>query len=366
MYYHALKLTLMVHIFTGAAYAQKTAVLENYGKLPLTFTKNSGQLDSRVKFSTHGSGAAMFFTQESTTFLFSRRRINRETETSINYRSGRMQAKGTIPAELDLSDDNKTGKEYEHYALKLHFVDANNNPEVIGEDHLPWNNNYFIGNDPDKWRTEVPNYSKVRLKNIYEGIDLVYYGNKNTVKYDFVVQPGANPDDIILIYDFGEFKKNDLLKINSYNELEVKTPLGKIIEQKPYSYQIIDGNKIEVDVRYEITDREKNMYKFSVGKYNPAYILIIDPVLVYSTFIGGGERDEGYGIAVDAGGNVYITGFTMSTNFPATPGVFDESLDGWNRDVFVSKLNSSGSSLVYATYLGGNILDRGNDISVDA
>lgn len=350
----------MLHIFAGASHTQMNAVVENYGNIPLAFTANYGQLDSRVKFSTRSSGTTMFFTQEGTTFL-----LSTETEASRNHRAGSTPAKGTIPAESGISTDNEPGRSYEYYAIELQFLAANSDPVITGEDRLPWNNNYFIGSNPDNWHTDVPNYSKIRVNNIYKGIDLVYYGGKNTIKYDFVVQPGANPDDIILTYDFGDFRKNDLLKINSDNELEVKTPLGKLIDRKPYSYQTIDGNKIEVDVRYEIVNLSENIYKFSIGKYSRAHHLVIDPELVYSTSIGGSERDESFGIAVDSGGNVYITGFTKSSNFPATSGAYDTTQNGWNADVFVSKLNPSGSSLLYATYLGGNILDRGNDIAVD-
>jgi len=350
----------MLHILAGAAHTQMIAVAENYGKIPLAFTANYGQLDSRVKFTTRSGGTTMFFTQEGTTFLFSR-----ETEASRNNRAGSTPVKGTIPAKDGISVDNKPGNEYEYYALKLHFLGANTNPEVNGEYRLPWNNNYFIGRNPDNWHTDVPNYSKIRVNNIYDGIDLVYYGGKNIIKYDFLVKPGANPDDVLLKYDFGDFLGNELLKINSNNELEIKTPLGNLLEGKPYSYQIINGNNIEIDVQYEIVNLSENIYKFSIGKYNRAHPLVIDPVLCYSSLLSGEKVDEGHSIAVDFAGNTYITGFTKSIDFPTTPGAYDTTLNGYKEDVFVTKLNSSGSKLIYSTYIGADGLDKGYGIVVD-
>ncbi|GAG10335.1 unnamed protein product, partial [marine sediment metagenome] len=263
----------------------------------------------------------------------------------------------------------KTGGEYEseiereYFSLKLHFVNANAVPEVAGEEPLPWKNNYFIGRDQNKWRTDVPNFSKIRLKDLYDGIDLVYYGNKNSIKYDFVVHPGADPEQILLVYDFGEEYKGEL-RINEKEELEVKTRFGDLIEREPYCYQIIDGEKIEVDVHYKIIDANTYKYSFSVSSYNSDYPLIIDPELVYSTFIGGSDFEYGSAISVDGAGNAYITGFTHSTDFPTTPGAYDETFNG-GADAFVTKLNSTGSALVYSTFIGGSGNDYAYVIDID-
>lgn len=178
---------------------QRTYLLENYGKIPLSFTANSGQFDSQVKFVTQGNGCKMFFTEKGTTFL------------------------------LNGNDES--------FALKLHFTNANSNTEIVGEEMLAWNTNYLIGNNPNKWKTDVSNYSKVRLKNLYNGIDLVYYGNKNRIKYDFVVKSEADPEKILLKYDFGDISQyegfdniEELLSVNENGELVVRTPLGNITE----------------------------------------------------------------------------------------------------------------------------------------
>lgn len=359
-YAFVIAVLLAMNIFAGSANAQKSEIFQNYGNIPLAFTENSGQIDPCVKFTTKGIGATMFFTQEGTTFL-----LSRETEESRSLRAELKHSNENMPAVSAMSIDNEPEREYEYFVLKLHFIGANDDPEVIGDDRLPWNNNYFTGSDPSKWRTDIANNSRVRLKNIYEGIDLVYYGNNNSIKYDFVVQPGADPEQILLAYDFGKFDDNELLKINNECELEVKTPLGNLIERKPFSYQVINGKKVAVDTYYKIVNKESNNFTFSVDTYNPKYPLIIDPELTYSTFLGGSDSEYGYSIAVDASGNAYITGNTYSTNFPKTSGAYDETHNG-NNDVFITKLNSSGSDLVYSTFLGGSSYDYGCSIAIDA
>jgi len=248
---------------------QKANMIDSYGKIPLAFTANKGQLDSQVKFTTRGSGCQMFFTKEGTTFL-----LSRETEESIAKRTA---AKIGGINEDDPLADKEPNIEKEYFALKKVFVNANYDPEVVGEERLSWNNNYFIGNKPSEWRTDVPNYGKVRLRNLYDGIDLVYYGNKNGIKYDFIVKPGADPSQILLTYDIGNDSEDATLLINDEGELVISTPLGEVIEQKPCCYQSIDGEEIEVDIRYEIIDNDMNNFTFCIGDYNTNLQLIIDP-----------------------------------------------------------------------------------------
>ena len=339
--------------FLKAGELNKAQVMESYGKIPLSFTANIGQLDSDVKFTTKGNGATMFFTQKETTFL-----LSRETEKSI--------AKRTKQANVDESFNLQEviGSEIEYYVLKRHFVNANSNPEVTGEDRLPWNNNYLIGNEPDEWQTDVPNYSKVRLKDIFNGIDLVYYGNQNKIKYDFVIQPGSDPKQIALSYNFGDDPNQECsISINQYGELFVKTPFGNLIERKPYCYQIINGENIKIEANYKIIDDELNMFTFSVANYNPEYSLVIDPELSYSTYVGG-RHETGYDIAIDNEGNSYVSGYSSSSNYPTTSGVYDKINNG-SWDIVITKLNSSGSELVYSTYIGGSNEDMYPQIAVD-
>ena len=313
--------------------ANKAQIIENYGRIPLAFTLNNGQYDPQVKFTTRGSGCTMFFTQDGTTFL-----LSRETEESA---SKRTQKRSVVYAG-NPSDFRNDSAEYESYALKVKFIDANPDPAVIGENRLHGNSNFFIGNNSSKWQTDVANYEKVRLSNLYDGIDLVYYGNNSSVKYDFVVLPGEDYSRIILTYDLGENASGGALSVNEKGEMVVSTPLGDVIERKPYCYQLIDGEKVEVDIGYEIVDSELNRFGFRVGEYNPDYPLIIDPELVYSTLIGGSGTKHTRGIAVDSGGNAYIIGYTTSSDYPVTAGAYDETHNGGGYDAFISKIKFNG------------------------
>ncbi|HEC45091.1 MAG TPA: DUF5050 domain-containing protein, partial [Bacteroides sp.] len=332
--------------------ANQAQIIENYGKIPLSFTINNGQYDPQVKFTTRGSGCTMFFTQEGTTFL-----LSRETEESISKRAAAQSI-------VYLGDPSDIDIDRESFALKVKFLNANPDPEVIGENRLPGNSNYFIGNDSSKWQTNVANYEKVRLRNLYDGIDLVYYGNNSSVKYDFVVKPGEDYSRILLTYDLGEDAPGGALSINKNGEMVVSTPLGDVIERAPYAYQLIDGKEVEVEISYEIVDGDLNRFGFQVGDYDPEYPLIVDPELVYSTFLGGSGGDGGRDIAVDSSGNAYITGWTDSSDFPTTAGAYDVSHNG-NNDVFVIKLNASGTALEYSTFIGGSSSDNSKRIIVD-
>jgi hypothetical protein len=305
----------------------------SYGNIPLAFTVNRGQSPASIRFTAQGSGCGMAFSPAGTTFL-----LSRETAASVAKRA----AKKSVVFENDPTRDRP---EYESFALKLAFVGANENPEIKGEDRLPWNNNYFIGNDPDRWRTDVPNYKKIRFKEVYDGIDLVYYGNRKRVKYDFIIKPGEDPEKILLKYDFGE--AGGALEVNEKGELVVKTPVGELIEEKPYCYQKIHGKEMAVEVAYEVV--EGGTYRFRVGEYDKSADLVIDPELVYSTYLGENEEDYVEDIAADSEGCAYVAGRTGSHDFPNTAGAYDTSFN----TLFVSKLNPEGTALRYSTYLGG-------------
>jgi hypothetical protein len=258
--------------------------------------------------------------------------------------------------------------DYETFALGLEFVGANENPQILGEDRLPWNNNYFIGNDPAQWRTDVPNYGKIRFTEVYRGIDLVYYGNRKRVKYDFVVKPGEDPARILLKYDFGGYEGS--LAVNNKGELVVKTPVGDMIEEKPYCYQRVNGKEVKVEVGYEVM--EDGQYRFRVGEYDGRYDLIIDPELVYSTYLGGDTDEYVSDVAIDKDGYVYITGRAViqsipnTEDFPLSPGSYDTSYNGGTWDVFVTKLNRDGSQIIFSTLIGGNNVDESSSIALDS
>ena len=239
-------LLLLLFCNISPLFASPAQISESYGNIPLAFTVNQGQTASDVRFTASGSGCSMFFTPSKTVFV-----LSRETSASAAKRASAKIA-GT-PEDFEPGRDS--APEYESFAIKTEFVGANSSADIVGEERLSWNNNYFFGSDPSKWQTDVPNYKKVRLLDIYNGVDLVYYGNKNRMKYDFVVKPGQDPSTISVKYDLGENAGNSL-SINAKGQLVVSTPLGQVIENTPYCYQKIDGKDVAVEISYKIIDPE--------------------------------------------------------------------------------------------------------------
>ena len=241
--------------------------------------------------------------------------------------------------------------------VRMKLVGANPSPRVSGLEELPGKSNYFLGNDPDKWRTNVPHYAKVSYKDVYPGVDLVYYGNQRQLEYDLVVRPGADPDTIAL-----SFEGVEGLRIDTQGDLVLDTSSGEIRQHKPLVYQEVDGVRREIAGAYALNSERK--VGFQVAAYDAGQPLIIDPVLSYSTYLGGSGSDRGFGIAVDASGNAYVTGLTASTDFPTASPI--QAAFGGRFDAFVTKLNAAGNALVYSTYLGGGDDDDGCSIAVDA
>jgi hypothetical protein len=331
---------------------------EDYGKLPLSFEVNRGQTDGEVKFLARGQGYTLFLT--STEAVFQLRTADG------GWRNGRMEeipklpipnSKPAISTPKILNPPSAT-RHPPSAVLRMKLVGANPEPQVAGVEELPGTSNYFIGNDPTKWRTDVPNYARVEYQDVYPGIDLAYYGNQRLLEYDLIVAPGADPNVITF-----EYRSADQLEVDERGDLVIHTPGGQIRQHKPVIYQEENGVRQEITGGYALkTDHQVG---FEIGAYDPDRSLIIDPTLVYSTYLGGSGLDAGHGIAVDEAGNVYVTGRTSSVDFPVmdplrlTPA-------GGSSEVFVAKLNPTGRQLIYSTYLGGNLGDEGNDIAVDS
>src|SRR5205823_3660540 len=231
-----------------------------------------------------------------------------------------------------------------------------------------------LGSDPAKWQTNVRAYSKVEYKNVYDGIDLVYYGNQRQLEYDFVVQPGADPRNIgfeIQSSTLQGRRKQDL-RIDTAGDLLLATAAGPIHFHKPIVYQTgtdsQPASRRLVDGRYVIT-RDKRVH-FKIAAYDKTQPLIIDPVLTYSTYLGNGS-EIGMDVAVDSAGNAYIAGTTNSASFPTTAGAYQPVLRGGCvnsicGDAFLAKLDPSGSTLLYSTFLGGGGGDYASSIAVDS
>jgi len=319
----------------------RTRISETYGKLPLSFEANQGQTDPQVKYLARGPGYTLFVTPTETVLSLRTEGSGLRTEA----RAAGHQTEQTGSPRRDV--------------VRMKLVGGNANSQITGLDQLQGKSNYFIGNDPKKWRTGIPHYGKVRYREIYPGIDLVFYGNPRQVEYDFVVAPGADPQAITLAFE-GE----DKLEIDSEGNLILHIAGGHLIQRTPVIYQEINGTRQAITGHYVLRDNDR--IGVHVAAYDRARPLIIDPVLVYSSFLGGGGIDQGFGVAVDFAGNAYVTGATISANFPFTAGFFQPALatPGFT-DAFVAKVNAAGNMLVYSTYLGGGNADVGNAIAVD-
>ena len=298
--------------------------LDAYGKLPLSFIPNEGQTEDAVRYYAQGAGYGFFFTKEG--------------------------------ARLSFADGEGGG-----HALALDFLGANPGATLEAQKRLSGEVNYLRGDDPAKWQQGLPTHGELLYGGLWPGIDMAVRGEEGgKLKYEFHLKPGSSVEDVRLAYRGAE-----RLSVGAGGQLLVQTSLGVVEDAAPVSYQRIGGERVEVESRYRLTG--DGGYGFAMGAYDPRYPLIIDPELDYSTFLGGtsGEffSNVGRGIAVDADGRAYVTGETFSSDFPTTPGAFDTSFDG-SEDAFVTKLNASGSRLVYSTFLGGESGDNGTDIAV--
>ncbi len=339
----------------GVDDTKKQAIIEAYGKLPLYFIKNHGQVDERVRYYEKGSGQSMFFTQNGVYISLSRKEekaINNIKKTSDRERDLKVKVDTVV---LKLIGANKCSG-----AGNSSWWRSNSCPEIVAEEKLSGKVNYFIGNDPKKWKTDIPTYGKVRYKEIYPGIDLVFYGNQSQLEYDVVIKPGADPN--VVKFEHEGVKE---LKVNKEGDLIVMLPSGnEIIQKRPHIYQEIDGRRHEVNGGYRVDKEDgRHLFSFELQAYNKDYSLIIDPVLSYSTYLGGSGGDYARAIAVDATGAAYVAGYTWSTNFP-TLNAYQG--DQGVVDAFVTKLSPQGNSLVYSTYLGGSNTDHAYAIAVDS
>ena len=324
-----------------------------YGRLPLSFKANLGQTAPEVQFLSQGMGYELFLTrQDAVLALWSGTRLHPPRLSRPSYATEWQEARAK----------DKTS------VLRLHFDGANPAPQVAGVDRLPGRTDYFIGNDPKNWHTEVPSYSRVAYQGIYSGVDAVFYGNQRQLEYDFIVAPGADPKQIALDVEGAE-----RLGLDAKGNLLMGVSGSEVKLLKPVVYQDTNGGRREIAANYAISGNHR--VTFSIGNYDRNDRLVIDPVLDYSTYLGGAAQntfgvDTAFGIAVDSSGDAYVTGQTFSTSFPTTAtGYTPGPLTGGNPNgaVFVTELNPTGTSEVYSTYLIGTDTegDYGYAIALD-
>lgn len=413
---------------------RKTPVLsisDTYGKLPLSFEENLGQVDAEVDFLSRGQGYTLFL---------------RPTEAVFSFKSALEKGEATVRR-----SPRREPHKMAFSSIHMRLVGANAEAVASGAEELPGKANYFKGNDPQQWRTNIPTYEKVRYENVYEGIDLEYYGNQRQLEYDFIVAPGADPQQIRMTFDgsiprkaeaeaseagllaqtglsrFSAFSASALLEIDQQGNLILCAHTAGMKLLKPIAYQQINGKRRDINGQYVIED---DVVGFELSDYDRTRPLIIDPLmldystfvkssymtlditlddegncymvgiaysnfpvtdnayqafhagsgdgyiaklnsdgsdLVYSTYLGASNYDYCAGIAVDPEGNAYVIGHTYSNDFPVTEGALQQVYGGNDsRDLFIAKLNSTGSSLVYSTYLGGADDESEAGIAVDS
>ncbi|NIM16941.1 MAG: hypothetical protein GTO45_33655 [Candidatus Aminicenantes bacterium] len=314
-----------------------------YGKISLYFIANKGQVNPQAQFYTKTSLYTLWMTK-----------------------------KGLIFDSPHSPYSPYSTKPYLRDVSRLIFLNADKNPVMVPVDITGHRVNYFKGRDPSKWRIGISTSRAVMYKSLYNHIDLKVYGIERQIEYDWMVKPGGNPGDIRF-----EYKHVKGTRLDDEGNLLIETGSGKWVHKKPVGYQRpgaacpSSGNKNQIDIDITFKKIDKNTYGFAMGDYDKNLELIIDPVvLVYSTYFGGQNEDYSTAIAVDSEGNAYVAGYTLSPDFP-TENPFQESLrlnEGvyYGIDVFITKLSSSGDSLVYSTYLGGSDYEICTGTAVDS
>ena len=335
----------VAHAAPPANKASTETTHATYGNLPTTFIANGGQLDASVRYEVRSSVGHLFFTPQGVTLALTV--ADNAPVAPHDIQPATQRVKPAIDAAPQTS-----------ITVRVSFDGANPNPLLGGADQLPGIANFFIGSDPTQWHTNVPTYAGVAYHDLYPGIDLSYTGHIGVLKGTYTVAPGADAALIRWRYAGANSVHIDA----TTGDLLIDAPAGvTLTEQVPEAWQIgADGVQHTVTAKYALT--EDGTAQFTVGKYDHAQSLVIDPGLIYSTYLGGSGYDSGSAIAVDSSGSAYVTGSTTSANFPTTVGAFQTTFGG----LFVSKLNAAGSGLAYSTYLGGSSYDSGYGIAVDS
>ena len=343
----------------------------DFGKLPLSFAANQGQVDKRVRFTSQGSGYSLFLTDKEAVLALTKATIPVKQKEGLNGASAQSENPHPDPRDVGHPlSQHPTKDAVKTDVVRMQVAGAAPGLRVEGEEQLPGVANYYIGNDKAKWHSNVPTFAKVKYEEVYPGVDLVYYGNQRQLEYDFVVAPGADAKQVRL-----HFAGAEKLQLNADGDLTVIAKNGEISFHKPVVYQL-KGGQLDAGQRVDESGSQRdlvdgrfvllagNEVRFKLGDYDRSRAVVIDPVLVYSTYLGGravmgnpyGTGDSVSGIAVDGSGSVYVAGSTSSTNFPVTAGAYQIVNLALHKgtNAFIAKLNATGTALDYSTYLGGN------------
>jgi hypothetical protein len=353
-----------------------SSVARGYAKLPLAFEPNLGQANSEAKFLARGDGYALFLTPNEASFVLSTPSTNGGVEKKNSRRASANSS--FLPDLARLArDTNFLNANQSVETLRMKLAGANTVAQIAAMHEMPGHSNYFRGNNPHDWRTNIPNYGELKVEGVYPGVNLLYHGNQRQLEFDFVVRPGHDSKSIQL-----EFQGAKHLRVDSAGDLVLDRKDRKVRFHRPVAYQLADeassgnqentstaaesreGTQLKKNLiasKYVITG--KNRVGFWVGEYDRNRELVIDPTLSYSTFLGGAAADIGNGITVDNSGNAYIVGQTCSTNFPTAAPI--QPASAGNCDAFVTKLNANGTALVFSTFLGGSHGDLAGGVAID-
>ncbi|MEP6513075.1 MAG: PKD domain-containing protein [Parafilimonas sp.] len=324
----------------------------------LEFAENKGQWNSKVNFKAEINGGSLYLQPQGYKVVLHN---GKELEEISDYFSGHSMHHDS--AQLNKLSAAKTLLLHSH-AYEVTFLDALSNIKPEPDKPLNTYNNYFIGNDSSKWASHCRIFSAVNYKNIYPNVDVRYYADNGNLKYDLIIKPGADINKIALKFDGA-----DGLEVNKYGNLVIKTSVGEAYELKPYSYQLNETGRSKIDAKFTVTG---NIVKFKLGNYSKTSTIIIDPALIFSTFVGSKTDNWGYTATYDNSGNFYAGGIAFGQGYPASPGAYDETFNGGDNsegtgpyDVAIIKLSSDGTQRIYATYLGGAGTEQPHSMIVD-
>ncbi|MCS3796276.1 PKD domain-containing protein [Niastella sp. OAS944] len=350
--------------------------LAQEGPSTFEFTENKGQWESKIKFKgelpagdfyLHANGFTVVQHNPGDLLKFFQRQHGEVNDKTVSAKSN---ARTSDPegAHIGKPGNGNGTPTYPNYTIRSHayqmqFVGASDNPQISPDKPLSTYSNYFIGNDPSKWASNVQIYQGVLYKNIYPNIDVRYFSENGQLKYDLIVNPGGDPNKILMRYEGA-----DKLSIKN-QQLVIKTSVGEVKELYPYSYQFdqIKG-KQETTCAYELVD--KNTVRFKVGNYSKTSTLVIDPVLIFSSFTGSKAGQYGFTATPGPDGSLFSGGIVFGSGFPVSPGAYQTSYQGGSAnggvDIGIFKFSPDGARRVYATYLGAEGNDYPHSLISDA
>jgi len=333
----------LIFTATFGASLLTAAQLQPFGR-PLVFEPNVGQVASQVKWLARGNGYQLFLTADGATMV-------------MREHAAEASKTGFLPALFSPARPSAASGASTASVMRMKLSGSRSWDNVRGLEPTGGASNYFLGNDPNQWHVNVPHYARIQTAGVYDGVDLVLYSHSGELEYDFVVAPYADPKQIRLAFDGVDEMRVD----SKTGDLLLTVADGREVRQmRPRVYQQFGNHKVDVTGAYEILDRKQAT--FALAAYDRERPLVIDPTVAFTTFLAGSNEDEVSGIAVDGSGNAYVTGFTLSMDFPTVGPI---QMDQQSTDVFVTKLSATGT-ILFSTYLGGSSNDHGNGIVVDS